>query len=72
MFQYWLLATGIPVMVKYLFSTSKVAVLPPRRQVTTAAPTFMVLSTPSVLKNSLIHERQQRRQPGRQSTPARR
>ena len=53
MFQYWLLATGIPVMVKYLFSTSKDAVLPPLRQVTTAAPTFMVLSTPSVLKNSL-------------------
>ena len=52
MFQYWLLATGIPQMVKYLFSASKVAVLPPRRQVTTAAPTFMVLSMPRVLKNN--------------------
>ena len=43
MFQYWLLATGMPHIVKYLFSASKVAVLPPRRQETTDAPTFMVL-----------------------------
>lgn len=42
----------MPVMVKYLFSTSKEAVLPPRRQVVTAAPTFMVLSSARVLKNS--------------------
>ena len=42
MFQYWLLAMGMPEMVKYLFSTSKLEVLPPRRQDTTAAPTFMV------------------------------
>ena len=53
MFQYWLLAMGMPLMVKYLFSTSKEEVLPPLRQVTTAAPTFMVLSMPMVLKNSL-------------------
>ena len=46
LFQYWLEATGIPLMVKYLFSTSKEAVLPARRQETTAAPTFMVLSKP--------------------------
>lgn len=39
--------------MKYLFSTSKDAVLPPLRQVTTAAPTFIVLSMPIVLKNSL-------------------
>ena len=52
-FQYWLLAMGIPLIEKYLFSTSNDAVLPPLRQVTTAAPTFMVLSTLNVLKNSL-------------------
>ena len=52
MFQYWLLATGMPHIVKYLFSASKVAVLPPRRQDTTDAPTFMVLSMWGVLKNS--------------------
>ena len=52
MFQYWLLTIGIPFMVKYLLSISKVAVFPPRRQETTAAPTFMVLSVFSVLKNS--------------------
>ena len=49
MFQYWLLTTGMPLMVKYLFSTSKEEALPPRRQVTTAAPTFMVLSMRPVL-----------------------
>ena len=52
MFQYWLLAMGMPQMVKYLFSASKVAVLPPRRQDTTDAPTFMVLLIHGVLKNS--------------------
>ncbi len=36
---------GMPLMLKYLFSTSKLAVLPPRRQDTTAAPTFMCLGT---------------------------
>ena len=34
-------ATGMPEIVKYLFSTSKDAVFPPRRQLTTAAPTFI-------------------------------
>ena len=44
LFQYWLEATGIPEMVKYLFSSSKVAEQPPRRAQATLAPTFMVLS----------------------------
>ena len=44
LFQYWLDATGIPEIVKYLFSWSNVALAPPRRQETTAAPTFIVLS----------------------------
>ena len=44
LFQYWLEATGIPEMVKNLFSSSKVADYPPRRATTTLAPTFMVLS----------------------------
>ena len=44
LFQYWLEATGIPEMVKNLFSSSKVADSPPRRAATTLAPTFMVLS----------------------------
>ena len=44
LFQYWLEATGMPLMVKNLFSSSKVADRPPRRAHTTAAPTFMVLS----------------------------
>ena len=39
-------AIGIPDMAKYLFSTSKVAVFPPRRQLTTAAPTFICLEKP--------------------------
>ena len=43
-FQYWLEAMGIPEIVKYLFSSSKVAEQPPRRAQTTLAPTFMVLS----------------------------
>ena len=34
-------ATGIPLMPKYLLSTSNEAVLPPRLALTTAAPTFM-------------------------------
>ena len=38
------LAMGMPEMVKYLFSSSKVAEQPPRRAQTTLAPTFMVLS----------------------------
>ena len=36
-------AIGIPEMLKYLFSTSKDAVLPPLLALTTAAPTFMCL-----------------------------
>ena len=44
LFQYWPDAIGIPDMVKYLFSSSKVAEQPPRRAHTTLAPTFMVLS----------------------------
>ena len=43
-FQYWLEATGMPLIVKYLFSSSKVAERPPRRATTTLAPTFMLLS----------------------------
>ena len=43
-FQYYPAATGIPLMVKYLLSSSKVAVKPPRLADATAAPTFMVLS----------------------------
>ena len=44
LFQYWLEATGIPLMVKNLLSSSKVEDSPPRRAATTLAPTFMVLS----------------------------
>ena len=44
LFQYRLEAMGIPEMVKYLFSSSKVAEQPPRRAHTTLAPTYMVLS----------------------------
>ena len=44
LFQYWLEATGMPLMVKNLFNSSKTADRPPRRAATTAAPTFMVLS----------------------------
>ena len=44
LFQYWLEATGIPLMVKNLFSSSKVADNPPLLAQTTLAPTFMVLS----------------------------
>ena len=43
---------GIWLMVKYLFSSSKVAEQPPRLAQTTLAPTFIVLSK-DVLKNSL-------------------
>ena len=43
LFQYWLEATGIPLMVKYLFSSSKVAEQPPRRATVTLAPTFIAL-----------------------------
>lgn len=43
-FQYWLDATGIPLMVKYLFSWSKVAEQPPLLATATEAPTFIVLS----------------------------
>ena len=43
-FQYWLEATGMPLMVKYLFSWSKVAEQPPRLATATDAPTFMRLS----------------------------
>ena len=49
LFQYWLEAIGILLMVKYLFNSSKVAEQPPRRAHTTLAPTFMVLSTKGVL-----------------------
>ena len=51
-FQYWLAAIGMFDMVKYLFSSSKVAEQPPRLAQTTLAPTFIVLSK-DVLKNSL-------------------
>ena len=44
MFQYWLGAMGMQLMEKYLFTSSKVDELPPRRETTTEAPTFMVLS----------------------------
>ena len=37
-------ATGIPLIVKNLFTTSKDAVVPPRRAQTKPAPTFIVLS----------------------------
>ena len=37
-------ATGIPEMVKYLFSSSNVAEHPPRLAQATLAPTFIVLS----------------------------
>ena len=39
--QYWLGAIGMPQMVKYLFSWSSVLVVPARRALTTAAPTFV-------------------------------
>ena len=51
LFQYWLETTGILEIVKYLFSSSKVAVVPARRAQAMLAPTFMVLSK-WVLKNS--------------------
>ena len=38
MFQYFEDTTGIQLMVKYLFSASSAAVVPPRRAETTAAP----------------------------------
>ena len=44
LFQYWLDATGMPEIVKYLFNSSKVAEHPPLLAQTTLAPTFMVLS----------------------------
>ena len=44
LFQYWLEATGMPEIVKYLFSSSNVAEQPPRRAQATLAPTFIVLS----------------------------
>ena len=44
LFQYWLDATGIPEIVKYLFNSSNVAEQPPRLAHTTLAPTFIVLS----------------------------
>ena len=44
LFPYWLEATGMPLMVKYLFSSSNVAESPPRLATTTDAPTFMLLS----------------------------
>ena len=37
-FQYWDDTTGMLEMVKYLFSRSKAALAPPRRQLTMAAP----------------------------------
>ena len=43
-FQYWLEATGMPLMVNYLLSWSKVAEQPPRLATATDAPTFMRLS----------------------------
>ena len=46
LFQYWLDATGIPLIVKYLLSSSNVADKPPRLATTTLAPTFIVLSKP--------------------------
>ena len=42
LFLFWLLALGLRELVMYFFSTSMLAVVPPRRQDTTAAPTFMV------------------------------
>lgn len=44
LFQYWLDATGMPEIVKNLLISSNVALAPPRRQLTTAAPTFIDLS----------------------------
>ncbi len=44
LFQYCPDATGIPLIVKYLFNPSKVADKPPRLADTTLAPTFIVLS----------------------------
>ena len=43
-FQYWPLAMGMPEMPKNLFSSSYVAVRPPRLAAATAAPTFIVMS----------------------------
>ena len=43
LFQYWLEAMGMELMVKYLFSSSKVEEQPPRRATATLAPTFMAL-----------------------------
>ena len=43
-FQYCPDATGIPVIVKYLFSSSNVEVSPPLRAAATQAPTFILLS----------------------------
>ena len=40
------LIVWMPLMVKYLFSSSKVAEQPPRRATTTDAPTFIRLSKP--------------------------
>ena len=48
LFQYWLDATGMPEMVKYLLSSSNVAEQPPRRAQTTLAPTFIVLSNDEI------------------------
>ena len=44
LFQYWLDATGIPQIVKYLLSSSKVEDSPPLLAQTTLAPTFIDLS----------------------------
>ena len=44
LFQYWLAATGMLLMRKYLLSSSNVADSPPLLATTTLAPTFMVLS----------------------------
>ena len=48
LFHYGLEATGIPEIVKYLLSSSKVAEHPPRLATATLAPTFMVLSNPAL------------------------
>lgn len=53
LFQYWLEAMSMPEMMKNLFSSSKVADSPPRRAVTPAVPTLMVLSK-GVLRNSRV------------------
>ena len=51
-FQYWLAAIGMFDMVKYLFSSSKVAEQPPRLAQTTLAPTFIVLSKDVLLDDN--------------------